>query len=593
MKFLTNIREGQHIAPLKIMYDNQYNGDDILSIVYKDIDTGKKYVENIERPMYELYIVKPEYRNDQYISDKFMHEVIPIEMCDKYKVRYKYRANFAAEKLGISVENVAISPYVANYDIDIENWYFIQFITEYPYHNFIPIQTGYVDIETDITHTTIIGECPIVCITYISETNHTVYNMTLNDDRYKGMEDFVNSTDKFIAECKESFNLYDSYGGQWEYECMSYDSEQVMLEHFWRLLHIVDDDFVVAWNAPFDFISLVERTKNVGLDAFDTICDKRFNFSKIDIVEDTQIKVTKRRHKFDMTVIPVMGCLMTMYANVNSAGSVIPSFKLNVIANMVLKDKKVEYLDKYKNIMDFLYDDFYMFDKYNIKDVFLMVGINHEAHVIEDVFSRTYAYGIQFPTVFSSNHMLQSVLIMEFFEMGYVVGLNRNKFNKEVFTVEYTFDDDTSEEEFEDIIGVISESQNVYDENGEKKKFNGAIVMNPLRMSSTGYEISGAPAKYVHTWAIDMDIKSEYPTAMCLMNMSNDTFVGKLILNNANDFKLPIYDAYEFFGTEREEYSCNDIAVLMETVSQRDFVLAGKLGFGLPDSCELEKELKL
>ena len=68
-----------------------------------------------------------------------MHEVIPIEMCDKYKVRYKYRANFAAEKLGISIENVAISPYVANYDIDIENWYFIQFITEYPYHNFIPI----------------------------------------------------------------------------------------------------------------------------------------------------------------------------------------------------------------------------------------------------------------------------------------------------------------------------------------------------------------------------------------------------------------------------------------------------------------------
>lgn len=594
MKFLNNIREDQNIVPLKIMYNDNYNGqnNDMISIVYKDIDTGQKHVENIENPVYELYIVKPEFRNEANVSGRYIHDVLPIDKCDKYTVRYKWRAHFAAEKLGIAVGDVTKSPFVGNFDVDIENWYFIQFLKEYPYNKLVPIQTGYVDIETDITNTNVIGECPIVCITYISETNHTVYNMTLNDNRYKGMEDFVASTDKFINECKESFELYNKYDGPWEYECVSYNNEATMLEHFWKLVHIIDDDYLVAWNAPFDIISLVNRVSNLGMNPYDIVSDPRFKFKELDIVEDTQIKVPKRRHKFDLTVVPVVGCLMTMYGNVNSAGAVIPTFKLNAIADTVLKDKKVEYHDKYKDIMDFLYDDFYLFDKYNIKDVFLMVGINHEAHVIEDVFSRTYSYGIQFPTVFSSNHMLQSVLMMDYFDMGYVVGINRNKYNQDN-ELEYSFDEDTDEDEAALIMDVISESQNVFDDNGDKKKFNGAIVMNPLRMSSTGYKINNALAQFVHVWCIDMDITSEYPTSMIIMNMSNDTLIGKLIMNNSEDLKLPLYDAYEFFGNERDQYSCNYAAVLMETVSQRDFVLAGTLGFGLPNTMELEKILGL
>ena len=586
MKFLKDVRDNQRIVPLKFMYDDNYNQDDILSIVYKDIDTGQHFVENIEKPMIEIYITKPEFRGTE-ISDKYMHDVHEISKCDKYVCRYKWRKQFAAKMLNIPVEAVMTNPFVANLDVDITNWYHLEFIREYHYDGIVPIKTGYFDIETDITSTSVIGESPIVCITYISETTNTVYNVSVRNEKYKKFDVYEQNTQKFIDECTESFALYDEYTDTpWEYQCVIFDNEADMLLAFWKLVRTLDDDFMVAWNAPFDVMSIINRMSNIGLDPYQTVCDSRIAFKKIDIEEDTQINVVKRRHKFDITVLPVVACLMTMYGNVNSAGPKIPTFKLNAIAEKVLEDKKVDYAE-FGDIMAFLYSDFYLFNKYNVKDVFLMVGINHRAHVIDDTFSRTYSFGIQFPAVFSSNNMLPSVLMMEMFKMGLVVGINRNRLNVEKNITEFYFDDETEDDEIEDMIEVVNASTHM----DEDEKFAGAIVQDPRRMSSTGYEINGAPAQYVHTWAIDMDITSEYPTAMCLMNMSNDTFVAKILLANDEDIKLPMYDAYELFKGEEATYMCNKAAVLAETIAQRDFILAGSIGFGLPTTSEVESLL--
>ena len=65
MKFLKNVDPAvNHVMLLNIMYFNERNfdQDDVLSVVYKDMDTGEKFVENINKPKIEVYIVKPEYR---------------------------------------------------------------------------------------------------------------------------------------------------------------------------------------------------------------------------------------------------------------------------------------------------------------------------------------------------------------------------------------------------------------------------------------------------------------------------------------------------------------------------------------------------
>ena len=597
MKVLKSYEPGMCVVPLKVIYDRNYDNGDIISIVYKDVKTGKKYVENIPDPTYELYIIKPEYRNNRDINAKFscsyMHDTVIKDMCDVYICKWRDRAKVAAKELKISYDDVQNSPYVFNYDIDIKAWYFNQVLKEYPYGGLVDIKSGYIDIETDISRTTVMGESPIVCITYISETTKTVYNLAINNNKYKRNDYYIDHMEEFMKDCKESFKMYDDYiDGEWNYECMVYDTEIDMMIAIWDLIHTVDDDFLGAWNAPFDFVSMIERTKNLGLNPEKTICDKRFAFKKIDVEVDNSIKVTKRRHKFDITVIPVMACFMTMYGNTHSAESVIPSFKLNVIADRELHDQKVDYKETYKNITEFLYSDFYLFNKYNIKDVFLMVGINHKSHEVDDTFSRTQSYGIQFPEVFSSNNMMQSVLINEFNDMNLVFGINRNKNNKEM-QLTFAFDEDTTDEEESETISVVTESQTVFDENGEKKKFAGALVQNPKRMQPTGYKISGVPAKYVHTWCMDEDLKSLYPTIMIVFNMSNPTMIGKVILNNDNDINLPFFEPYDFIDAgEEKDYSCNKMAIMCETVAQGDVIIAGRMSLGLPDVNGVIKLLK-
>jgi hypothetical protein len=585
MKVLKDYKSGMNIVPLKVMYDKNYKNGDIISIVYKDVDTGKKYVENIEDPKFEMYIVKSEYRNDPNLDAKFsssyMHDAIEKDLCDVIVCKWKDRYRVAAKELKITYDDVMYSPYVYNFDIDIKAWYFSQVLKEYSCTKIPTVKSGYVDIETDITRTSVMGESPIVCITYISETTGTVYNLAVENSKYAKNDYYTSHMEEFIKDCKESFSMYNDYiENDWNYECLVYDSEIKMMMAIWDIIHLVDDDYLGAWNAPFDFVSMVERTKNLGLDPMKTICDPRFAFKQINIEVDNSIKVTKRRHRFDITIIPVMACYMTMYGNTHSAESVIPSFKLNVIADKELGDKKVEYHDIYKDIMDFLYSDFYTFNKYNIKDVFLMVGINHKCHEVDDTFSRTQAYGIQFPEVFSSNNMMQNVLINEFSDMGLVVGINRNKNNADT---QLTFISSDEDETDEDSQSVILESQNVFDENGEKKKFAGALVQNPKRMQPTGYKINGVAAKYVHTWCMDEDLESLYPTIMTVFNMSNKTMIGKVIIPNDETIDLPMFSPYEFIDAEEEaDYMCNKVAVMCETVAQGDFIISGMMSMGLP-----------
>ena len=590
MKFLKDLRDDQIVIPLKIMYNAEFNQKDILSIVYKDVNTGKKYVENIIEPEIEVYIVKPEYRGT-VVSDKHMHDVIKIEWCDVYTCKYRFRKNFIADKLCINPTDVAASPFVANFDIDIRNWYFIQFIKEYRYDGIKVINTGYVDIETDITKTNVIGECPIVCITYISEATKIVHNLAVYNENYKRCDELDAKVNEFVTECRDSFNLY---GPEWEYDIQIFNDELSMIYTFWELVRHDDDDFLVAWNAPFDITSLCERPKVLGLDPYQYVCDDRIAFKEITIHEDQNPMMSRRRHTFNITVLPVVACLMQIYGNIRSGGPRIPSFKLNVIADKELGDKKVDY-SEYKNIMEFLYSDFWNFDKYNIKDVFLMVGINRKTKDIQDIYSRMYEYGIQFPEVVSSAKMSPSLLGMRLFDMGFVIANNRNKLNNvlDLFNIEYQFDEDDDEEEAQDAIDYIEELQTLVDENGKKKKFKGAIVLDPRRMSGTGSMINGTLAQFLHVFVIDMDITSEYPTAVVIMNMSNDTMIGKLIWDNDNAIFIPDYDAYQYFKGEEESASINKAALFAETVSQRDFVLIGEIAMGLPNPMEVSKMLGL
>ena len=132
MKFIPLEMVRPHMIPLNIVYYNpmtnggDFSDPDVLTITYKDQDSGQKFVLDIKNPKIEIFITKPEKRTYTHMRDMFL-----MEDCDKYTVPYKSRWNFAAKKLELESSDMAkASPYVFNADIAIETYYLIQFVME-------------------------------------------------------------------------------------------------------------------------------------------------------------------------------------------------------------------------------------------------------------------------------------------------------------------------------------------------------------------------------------------------------------------------------------------------------------------------------
>lgn len=120
-----------------------------------------------------------------------------------------------------------------------------------------------------------------------------------------------------------------------------------------------------------------------------------------------------------------------------------------------------------------------------------------------------------------------------------------------------------------------------------KKAFSGAFVANPKKQVASGFEIVGILMKHIHDWVIDMDLTSLYPSIMLIMNLSNETFFGKLCLKNPERYKIPIYPSFMFHDKERDEYKQDPSNFFMENVADGHYTLMGKMFMNLPAAHEI------
>lgn len=134
--------------------------------------------------------------------------------------------------------------------------------------------------------------------------------------------------------------------------------------------------------------------------------------------------------------------------------------------------------------------------------------------------------------------------------------------------------------------------------NRRKKGFAGAFVANPRKQVPSGYTIGGMLMKHIHDFVIDMDLTSLYPSIMILMNLSNDSFFGKVMLQNPKKFNIPIYASFIFDdkAKEREEYSQDPSNFMMEVLSGGHFTILFEMFCEMPSVIEIldhiEKNMK-
>lgn len=609
MRFLGNEAEGRNLMPLNFIYDNPRDKSDVLMILYKDIDTGEKFVKNIEHPEIDVYVVKEKYRGKSPSDDPlnldgtYRPDFFRKDQADVVRVKYRQRKYAVAKLLGIDVSDVDGSPYVGGTDVDIRHWYFIEFLKEYGNDKSKPLNVGFYDIEADTRGYSTnefgdnYGKFPITAITYICSSRMQVYVFILNCPEFGRMQEIIDNTDKLKQEMN---NEFDEQFGKAEYNIVVFDEEIQMVASFWALLRALDDDIALAWNAPFDIGNLTHRPAQLGYDPHSVISDKRFERSVIIFEEDRSTFVAhKKRHKITYTVPCVLDDHMRLYAGVRSGRGKLPSLKLNDIARKEKIGMKKEYEG---NINEFMINNFWDYIIYNVNDVWLMYGIDKKVGDTKDVYSRMLESAILLEEVFITTTIWAQYAKMDVdTKRGLFLCNNKNKYavpTQEI--IEYGYDSDAAteddydeedDEELQEVLDSIADQQNLIDaKTGKKKKFSGAIVLDTRRTRYTGVKVNGMKCNYVHEHAIDQDITSEYPSAITITNLSNDTFVGKIYVDDTDEINLPFYGQYDFLDSkDAADYKMNKGALMLETALQGDMIMTGEIALNLPGIGELEK----
>lgn len=600
MKFLPQEMVTPNIIPLNFIYDKGTEfGNDTLTIIFKDNVSGMKSSYTIKQPVIEAYFVKPEYRT---FDGDLSHHWIGIDKCYKKIVPYATRFYEAAKELGLdNSEQAKLNPYVYGLDIEVENWYLIQFVKEYPCTEAKNINCGYFDIENDIIridHFPEYGETPINAVTYIDGPSKIAYTLILaktdlpvvgeshpmyaayedmRENWTKELDEIRNDIPKFIQSIHSDFD--EKYPG-FEYYLAFFDDEITLIQTFWDIVKECNNDFVYAWNLPYDAQNMMSRPGILGYNVNEIIPDPKVmkdENSMVSFTEDKNAKVAKRKHQCITWTLPTFLDQMVMYAGIRSGRGELASTKLNYIAEIELKDSKLDYSED-GNIKTLFYRNLYKFIKYNLKDVLLQYSIESKTLDIQTIYSRMYDLFVTPSQSFTTTKVVLHALYAYALGKGFILGHNRNKNHKNLVLPKYgeLFSNvtvDTTEEEYFDVLFGEDEESNEENEDGtvKREKYAGAFVMNPLYISPTGVMIRGKPSKYVHDEVVDEDITSEYPSAIMIGNISSETLVGRVFLEGDLP-TIPIPEMFEFRGDEAAKYKMDVSNFMLEQYSERDYI---------------------
>ena len=649
MKFLDGVGPNQEVLPLNYLYFNErnFNADDVLTIIYKDVASGETKVQNIIKPEIEVWIVKPEYRD----AVRFNRTWVKKEYLEPHKVRYRNRYRQIAKILGLQDEDIDLaktSPFVLFSNLDIRNYYALQFIHEYNVPDSFNLNIGLFDIENDIIdidHFPQPGECPISLIAFIDVSNETVYQFILEPQNhsntinpatgdYYDYRDQVQHLKEHVKEyVQELHEMFDESYGVLDYHILFLKSEEEMISKFFKLLDVLNIDFAEAWNAAYDMSNLTSRPDKILSDPIQLICSDKFLAKECLFVEDKNPLFHKRKHTCQIAHPTVFIDQMVIYAGLRSAMGKIPSLKLNVIAQKEIGDTKLDYSEE-GSIKELPYENFWKYCLYSIKDTLLQLGIHRKTDDISSVYSRMLEDGLLSNEVFTSTIQLTNSLSTFLLEHDYIPGNNFNKFNDEQKLKQqayfYGANEDIVSDENEammnamvdpdDLVDVVDEEEEDDSSSKKKKKFSGAMVQDPNRMLPTGFKINGRLNSRIHNNVGDMDITSEYPTAIILSNMSSETLIARVefvddlydwiyvnkgpkwieehrIVNNAIRFtaedmmdyrfnRLPMYN-YDFIDEDAAKYKLNMSDTITMLMAFDDVVHIGTQFCNLPDYDEL------
>lgn len=567
MRFLKH-RDKDNTMLMNVIYHQgrrDTNWVDHLDIIYKDVDSGEKYVDTIEKPEIDIFFAKERARNYDYNKD-FIH----VSETDKHTVKYADVPFYIAKQAGPNyvemakeymrsgrarLRNLHKYKYVFASDYDIENWYRIWWLIENHSDAFQPrVTKAYLDIEVDgIEHPGFPkrGECPVNAVTVVDQEGMTCYTLLLRNPKNPLIQEFEDDIQSFIGELHEAF---DETYGELDYRIFMYDKEDKLIVDLFKLLNTLKRDFVLIWNMGFDIPYLIDRMRELGLDPTEIMCHKDFKRKEAFYKKDTlNFAVQNKADYFTVSSYSYYADQMQWYAGNRKGSGEKRSYSLNYVAKDELGDEKLDYSEE-ADIKTLPYVNYRKFVMYNIKDVLLQMGIENKTGDVDGIYYRAYSNATAYQKIFKQTVFLKNRAYVEYFLQGLIIGNNTNI----EYGMEYVKNND--------------------DDDDEDEKFDGALVADPILNDFTGIDIYDKPSMYVYDNVIDEDFSSMYPNIIITFNIAPSTMIGKLIIDR---------EYIDIINTVKDEKVEDPGKEFVDNLLIGNHALMGTKWFNLPGIVEL------
>lgn len=577
-------------------------------IIWRDLDTGKKYVNTIENPEIDLYFEKPEKRDHTYPKS-----YVYAADCNKVRVPYNKIRDAIIEDGGEAAKAMAKRiyqskqykeldeflkyPYVYGGDIDVRAYYHYLWRKEHENNLPKPLHIGFGDIECCSAH--VVGmanpeTCPIDLVTIIDGSNDMSYTFALvgmtyelpnpegidpeewerlvtlknmYDERNRQEQELMNNLDDLKREVHEKFD--ELYPGM-EYKFFFYKDEAKMIHHIFELIQKLDFDFVGWWNFEFDINYIIDRAKHLGIDprvlfTTDDFSQRQCWFKK----DKFHFAIKNKTDYFYTTGRTNFICQERIYAATRKGRSELRSYSLSYVAQKELEDDKYDYSED-GNIKTVGFRKYKRYLIYNIKDVLLQRGIEFVTNDIANYYMTFYQTVTPYDSVFKQTVKLRCIQYYFYLNNGLVPGMNINKmpFQDEIIEPE---DDDDDES------------------NSKKKGFEGALVGDSRLNCPVGQPLYGTkPTNNIFNFGIDLDMSAFYPNTIKVMNNEPSNLIFKCSIDAGQ---------FDILKGEKPVHTISHIPMLPDTESDfvddvakecfdnfytRDWLTAGHKWFNLP-----------
>lgn len=521
---------------------------DYITFVYKDLITKEKQLYTIEEPTITLYEVPPERRTFKKARHfKEIKDLIPHEV--KYKDVLKEIANIAGpqfvkyyneRKTKAERKQLLKWPYCLGGDIPIETIYRSIWEKELGNSDRKDLTCIYLDIEVNQKHWTgpipRKGECPIDMISVFDETQNTCYTFYLKVEDNPQIIPFINNRQQELQQ--KLHERFDELFPNATYKQYAFDDESELLKQVFTLIHYLKRDICFIWNMDFDMPYIIDRATNLKMNPANLLCHSDFPTSTLYYFQDTRtFDFDKKRSYLECTSYTHYLDQPTVYSSLRKSQGTLRKVNLNAIAQREIDRGKVKFEETGGNFVEFSYNDFMLYDIYNVNDVLLQGGINQKCNDAFTIYNSSYNSYCNYKDALKQSVSLRSLFYHEFLKDGLILGHNVN------YDM-YVKNQDSDEDE---------------------EGYEGAINGDPELNDFTGVVLYGKKSMYLFVNCIDFDFSAMYPNTICCFNIFATTMIGKLYIEDGEKYlnydedpgkefvedmiaQIPLFLGHKWFG---------------------------------------------